>query len=110
MFLQLFFFRNEPVLATVLRFKSDSKTEQTMMCYQLLYFAAAAAAAADDTLWTGAPGSYTDPEAPAALVVVRELVNQERFSDATAAATRLFGGQSEVSAVQFFFFCFPSHC
>nr|CAB3457545.1 unnamed protein product [Digitaria exilis] len=49
-----------------------------------------------DTLWTGAPGSYTDPEAPAALVVVRELVNQERFSDATAAATRLFGGQSEV--------------
>ncbi|KAG2582856.1 hypothetical protein PVAP13_6KG161900 [Panicum virgatum] len=50
-----------------------------------------------DTLWTGAPGNYTDPEAPAALAVVRELVNQGRFADATEAATHLFGGQSEVS-------------
>ncbi|KAG2577887.1 hypothetical protein PVAP13_6NG267500 [Panicum virgatum] len=50
----------------------------------------------DDTLWTGAPGNYTDPEAPAALAVVRELVNQGRFADATEAARRLFGGQSEV--------------
>lgn len=51
---------------------------------------------ADDTLWTGAPGSYTDPNAPAALAAVRELVDQGRFADATAAATRLFGGQSEI--------------
>ncbi|CAD6341801.1 unnamed protein product, partial [Miscanthus lutarioriparius] len=49
-----------------------------------------------DTLWTGAPGSYTNPDAPAALAAVRELVDQGRFTDATAAATRLFGGQSEV--------------
>ncbi|XP_062200506.1 alpha-L-fucosidase 2-like [Phragmites australis] len=49
-----------------------------------------------DTLWTGAPGNYTDPDAPAALAVVRGLVDQGRFADATAAATRLFGGQSEV--------------
>ncbi|CAN6283499.1 unnamed protein product [Urochloa humidicola] len=49
-----------------------------------------------DTLWTGVPRNYTDPEVPAALAVVRELVNQGQFADATAAATRLFGGQSEV--------------
>jgi hypothetical protein len=55
---------------------------------------------ADDTLWTGAPGSYTDPDAPAALAAVRELVDQGRFADATAAATRLFGGQSEVTYIQ----------
>ncbi|TVU30682.1 hypothetical protein EJB05_22316, partial [Eragrostis curvula] len=49
-----------------------------------------------DTMWTGAPGNYTDPNAPAALEAVRELVNQGRFADATAEAKRLFGGQSEV--------------
>ncbi|CAN6299689.1 unnamed protein product [Urochloa humidicola] len=49
-----------------------------------------------DTLWTGAPRNYTDPEVAAALAVVRELVNLGRFADATAAATHLFGGQSEV--------------
>ncbi|KAL6623031.1 hypothetical protein ACP70R_032910 [Stipagrostis hirtigluma subsp. patula] len=49
-----------------------------------------------DTLWTGAPGNYTDPDAPAALAAVRELVDQGRFADATVAAKRLFGGQSEV--------------
>ena len=47
-------------------------------------------------MWTGAPGSYTNPDAPAALAAVRELVDQGRFTDATAAATRLFGGKSEV--------------
>lgn len=51
---------------------------------------------ADDTLWTGVPGNYTDLEAPAALAVVRKLVDEGRFVDATKAASGLFGGPTEV--------------
>nr|BAK06893.1 predicted protein [Hordeum vulgare subsp. vulgare] len=49
-----------------------------------------------DTLWTGVPGDYTDPKAPAALAAVRKLVDDGRFVDATSAASGLFGGQTEV--------------
>lgn len=50
----------------------------------------------DDTLWTGVPGNYTDPNAPYALAVVRKLVDGEKFVDATEAASGLFGGPTEV--------------
>ncbi|KAI4971219.1 hypothetical protein ZWY2020_002133 [Hordeum vulgare] len=49
-----------------------------------------------DTLWTGVPGDYTDPKAPAALAAVRKLVDDGRFVDATSAASGLFGGPTEV--------------
>uniref|UniRef100_A0A453SIT9 Glycosyl hydrolase family 95 N-terminal domain-containing protein n=1 Tax=Aegilops tauschii subsp. strangulata TaxID=200361 RepID=A0A453SIT9_AEGTS len=49
-----------------------------------------------DTLWSGVPGDYTDPKAPAALAAVRKLVDEGRFVDATNAASGLFGGLTEV--------------
>ncbi|XP_048545729.1 alpha-L-fucosidase 2-like [Triticum urartu] len=49
-----------------------------------------------DTLWSGVPGDYTDPKAPAALAAVRKLVDEGRFVDATSAASGLFGGLTEV--------------
>ncbi|KAL6643279.1 hypothetical protein ACP70R_021460 [Stipagrostis hirtigluma subsp. patula] len=48
-----------------------------------------------DTLWTGAPGDYTDKKAPAALAAVRKLVDEGRFLDATAASSGLCGGPNE---------------
>ncbi|CAI0466902.1 unnamed protein product [Linum tenue] len=50
----------------------------------------------DDTLWTGVPGDYTDPNAPAALSAVRKLVANGQFADASAAALKLSGKGSEV--------------
>ncbi|KAL6623029.1 hypothetical protein ACP70R_032908 [Stipagrostis hirtigluma subsp. patula] len=49
-----------------------------------------------DTLWTGVPGNYTDPNVPSALAVVRGLVDEGRFVDATKAASCLFGGPTQV--------------
>ncbi|KAK1680596.1 hypothetical protein QYE76_041444 [Lolium multiflorum] len=49
-----------------------------------------------DTLWTGLPGNYTDPKAPAALAAVRKFVDDGRFVDATSAASGLYGGPTEV--------------
>ncbi|CAL1397274.1 unnamed protein product [Linum trigynum] len=50
----------------------------------------------DDTLWTGVPGDYTDPNAPAALSEVRKLVANGQFADASAEALKLSGKGSEV--------------
>jgi hypothetical protein len=52
-----------------------------------------------DTLWTGVPGNYTDPKAPAALAAVRKFVHDGRFVDATSAASGLYGGPTEVYTV-----------
>ncbi|KAL3515334.1 hypothetical protein ACH5RR_022236 [Cinchona calisaya] len=50
----------------------------------------------EDTLWTGIPGDYTDPEAPELLSVVRKLVDEGQYAEATTAATQLLGKPSEV--------------
>ncbi|KAI4375962.1 hypothetical protein MLD38_013769 [Melastoma candidum] len=50
----------------------------------------------EDTLWTGMPGNYTDPDAPKALSDVRGLVDDGRFAEATTAASNLLGKPSEV--------------
>jgi hypothetical protein len=34
---------------------------------------------ADDTLWTGGPGNYTNPKAPAVFSKVRNLVDNEQY-------------------------------
>ncbi|KAM0012811.1 putative glycosidase [Helianthus debilis subsp. tardiflorus] len=47
--------------------------------------------AADDTLWTGSPGNYTNPDAPKALSEVRKLVNDGKYADATTSAVKLSG-------------------
>ncbi|KAG1342028.1 putative Alpha-L-fucosidase 2 [Cocos nucifera] len=49
-----------------------------------------------DTLWTGVPGNYTDPNAPAVLSKVRELVDNGQYSEASLAAFGLFGHPTEV--------------
>lgn len=49
----------------------------------------------EDTLWTGIPGDYTDPNAPEALAEVRKLVDNGKYSKATAAAAKLTGDPSE---------------
>jgi hypothetical protein len=41
---------------------------------------------ADDTLWTGGPGNYTNPKAPTVFSKVRNLVDNEQYAEATAAA------------------------
>ncbi|KAH1190819.1 Alpha-L-fucosidase 2 [Glycine max] len=50
----------------------------------------------EDTLWTGIPRDYTNSSAPQALAEVRKLVDDRKFSEATAAAVKLSGDPSEV--------------
>ncbi|XP_074286253.1 alpha-L-fucosidase 2-like [Silene latifolia] len=51
----------------------------------------------EDTLWTGTPGNYTDPNAPKALAKVRKLVNDGNYSEATTVAdNELPGAASDV--------------
>ncbi|CAI9286907.1 unnamed protein product [Lactuca saligna] len=48
----------------------------------------------DDTLWTGSPGNYTNPDAPKALSEVRKLVDDGNYAEATTAAVELSGEPS----------------
>lgn len=57
---------------------------------------------AEDTLWTGTPGDYTDPNAPAALSEVRKLVDGGQYAEATKAAVKLTDNPSDV--------CFFASC
>ncbi|XVF45035.1 hypothetical protein PTKIN_Ptkin02bG0173300 [Pterospermum kingtungense] len=50
----------------------------------------------EDTLWTGVPGIYTNPNAPNALSEVRNLVDSGEYAEATAAAAKLVGNPAEV--------------
>ncbi|CAK9187089.1 unnamed protein product [Ilex paraguariensis] len=50
----------------------------------------------EDTLWTGIPGNYTDPDAPEVLSEVRKLVDDGQYAEATTAAFKLFGDPAEV--------------
>ncbi|PIN05919.1 Alpha-L-fucosidase [Handroanthus impetiginosus] len=50
----------------------------------------------EDTLWTGTPGNYTDPDAPTTLSEVRKLVNHGQYAEATALAENLSGSPSAV--------------
>ncbi|KAK1322857.1 Alpha-L-fucosidase 2 [Acorus calamus] len=49
-----------------------------------------------DTLWTGIPGDYTNPQAPAVLSQVRKLVDDGQYVEATAAAFGLSDHPSDV--------------
>ncbi|GJM89995.1 hypothetical protein PR202_ga06230 [Eleusine coracana subsp. coracana] len=49
-----------------------------------------------DTLWTGGPGNYTNPKAPAVLSKVRNLVDNGQYAEATAVAYGLSGEQTQV--------------
>ncbi|KAJ6424375.1 hypothetical protein OIU84_025216 [Salix udensis] len=49
----------------------------------------------EDTLWTGIPGDYTNPNAPAALSEVRKLVDNGQYAEATTATEKLSGNQSD---------------
>ncbi|KAB5520717.1 hypothetical protein DKX38_025036 [Salix brachista] len=53
----------------------------------------------EDTLWTGIPGDYTNPNAPAALSEVRKLVDNGQYAEATTAAEKLSGNQSDVCII-----------
>ncbi|XP_071736799.1 alpha-L-fucosidase 2-like [Rutidosis leptorrhynchoides] len=50
----------------------------------------------EDTLWTGVPGNYTNPDAPIALSEVRKLVDDGKYAEATKAAVKLSGDPSDV--------------
>ncbi|XP_010271389.1 PREDICTED: alpha-L-fucosidase 2 [Nelumbo nucifera] len=50
----------------------------------------------DDTLWTGVPGNYTNPNAPQALSQVRELVDKGQYAEATQEAFKLSDSPSDV--------------
>ncbi|XP_039047343.1 alpha-L-fucosidase 2-like isoform X2 [Hibiscus syriacus] len=50
----------------------------------------------EDTLWTGVPGDYTNPDAPAALSEVRKLVDNGDYAEATKAAVKLSDHPSDV--------------
>ncbi|PKA58154.1 Alpha-L-fucosidase 2 [Apostasia shenzhenica] len=49
-----------------------------------------------DTLWTGVPGDYTNPEAPRVLSKVRKLVDDGHYAVATEVAFGLSGNPSDV--------------
>lgn len=51
---------------------------------------------ADDTLWTGVPADYTNPRVPNVLSHVRELVDNDHYVEATAAAFDLSDHPSDV--------------
>ncbi|KAL3722309.1 hypothetical protein ACJRO7_034651 [Eucalyptus globulus] len=50
----------------------------------------------EDTLWTGIPGNYTNPNVIVALAEVRKLVDDGEYADASAAAVYMLGNPSEV--------------
>ncbi|KAJ9537959.1 hypothetical protein OSB04_030692 [Centaurea solstitialis] len=50
----------------------------------------------DDTLWSGSPRDYTNPDAPGALSEVRKLVDDGKYAEATASAVKLSGEASSV--------------
>ncbi|XP_010547973.1 PREDICTED: alpha-L-fucosidase 2 [Tarenaya hassleriana] len=50
----------------------------------------------EDTVWTGVPADYTNPNAPEALSEVRNLVSDGKYAEATAAAVKLSGYPSDV--------------
>ncbi|XP_041012139.1 alpha-L-fucosidase 2-like isoform X1 [Juglans microcarpa x Juglans regia] len=50
----------------------------------------------EDTLWTGTPGNYTNPNAPEALSEVRKLVDGGKYAEATSKAVQLTGNPAEV--------------
>ncbi|KAJ6716533.1 ALPHA-L-FUCOSIDASE 2 [Salix koriyanagi] len=50
----------------------------------------------EDTLWTGTPIDYTNPDAPEALADVRNLVDSGEFAEASDAAAKLFGTNANV--------------
>ncbi|KAL8160550.1 hypothetical protein V2J09_002087 [Rumex salicifolius] len=51
----------------------------------------------EDTLWTGIPGNYTDPNASKGLAHVRELVNSSKYAEATKMAEiELSGNPADV--------------
>ncbi|KAF5789996.1 putative alpha-L-fucosidase [Helianthus annuus] len=50
----------------------------------------------EDTLWTGVPGNYSNPDAPNALSVVRKLVDDGNYADATKEAVKLSADPSDV--------------
>ncbi|KAK1385674.1 Alpha-L-fucosidase 2 [Heracleum sosnowskyi] len=49
----------------------------------------------DDTIWTGDPGNYTNPDAPKVLSEVRKLVNDGKYAEATKAAVNFSGTPSQ---------------
>ncbi|GMQ01019.1 hypothetical protein CsSME_00047823 [Camellia sinensis var. sinensis] len=49
----------------------------------------------EDTLWTGIPGNYTDPDVPEALSKVRKLVDNGQYAEATIEGENLLGGLCE---------------
>ncbi|XP_050210815.1 alpha-L-fucosidase 2 [Mercurialis annua] len=53
----------------------------------------------EDTLWTGIPGNYTNPNAPEALTQVRKLVYDGKYAEATAEAVKLSSIPSEIYQV-----------
>ncbi|XP_052878983.1 alpha-L-fucosidase 2-like [Gossypium arboreum] len=50
----------------------------------------------EDTLWTGVPGDYTNPNAPYALSEIRKLVDSGEFAEATVASAKLVGNPADV--------------
>lgn len=50
----------------------------------------------EDTLWTGVPGNYTNPDAPEALSAVRKLVDDGKYAEATKEAVKLSANPSDV--------------
>ncbi|XP_015579863.1 alpha-L-fucosidase 2 isoform X1 [Ricinus communis] len=50
----------------------------------------------EDTLWTGVPGNYTNPNALEALSEVRKLVDDGLYAEATAASVKFFGNPADV--------------
>ncbi|WCJ17835.1 1 2-alpha-L-fucosidase [Euphorbia peplus] len=50
----------------------------------------------EDTLWTGSPSDFTNAGGPEALSEVRKLVDDVRFTEATAASAKLFGNPADV--------------
>ncbi|KAL5707126.1 alpha-L-fucosidase [Ranunculus cassubicifolius] len=50
----------------------------------------------DDTLWTGIPGNYTNPDSPQAVAKVREFVDKGKYAEATEEAFKLLGNPAEV--------------
>lgn len=58
----------------------------------------------EDTLWTGIPGNYSNPEAPEALSKVRRLVDIGEYAAATSESVNLFGHPAEVYYLTYLFF------
>lgn len=62
--------------------------------------ASVALSCAEDTLWSGGPSDWNNPDAQVILPQVRELVREGRFAEATLLSKGMMGPNPQVNFLE----------